>query len=354
MTSEFNDIKRLLGALDPVSSDEFVGAAHDAAGRAALHHILVGVSEVTTPAPPVAAPRWTRRRFVVVGAGAVTGIAALALHNVNMANPRVTPPMLNYRLSGASMPATSSARAVLIALAAVADRQPTSPRPANAAFSHITTNEWDLNVSVADGESTSAIVPKVVEQWSPTTAGGSYRRLERRGDPELFRVGGRRSAAAVTNTAPLSDMRMPVTSDLGPWNLQPASPRRLRDQLLQASDGTTQPQTYRLIQAIRTLYSHHVVPAALAAGLWRVLAEQPDLRFLGEVTDRAGRSGHAIAFDADLSLPKRWVLIISRDTGDLLTVEETLTTEAGNLNVDVPAVIGYEMFLAQEWTPTAG
>jgi hypothetical protein len=191
----------------------------------------------------------------------------------------------------------------------------------------------------------------VVEQWTPLTAVGTYRRIERRGTPKIFQVGSEATAAAVTEVLPLSDERLPINAGIGPHAdiLASESVEQLRAELLRGHADPREPVTYRLIRAVRVLHSHHVVPARLAGGLWRMLAQQPDLTFAGEVTDRAGRSGQAIAFDFDLSLPKRWMLVISPETGRLLAFEEILTTDAGKLNIQIPAVIGYEVFLTQEW-----
>lgn len=68
------------------------------------------------------------------------------------------------------------------------------------------------------------------------------------------------------------------------------------------------------------------------------------------MTDRAGRRGQAFAYDVDRSLPKRWILIVGSQDGRLLALEEVLTKEAGKLNIRPPAVIGYTLFLNQEWT----
>lgn len=49
-------------------------------------------------------------------------------------------------------------------------------------------------------------------------------------------------------------------------------------------------------------------------------------------------------------LPRRLVLVIDPGTGRLGSSEEILTTDAGKLGVDVPAVIGYRLFLSRGWT----
>lgn len=78
-----------------------------------------------------------------------------------------------------------------------------------------------------------------------------------------------------------------------------------------------------------------------------MLAAEPRLRSYGDVTDRAGRDGVVIGFDSDDSgLPARYQLIVDPETGTPLASEEILTTDPGKLNVRVPAVIGYAVYLA--------
>ena len=63
------------------------------------------------------------------------------------------------------------------------------------------------------------------------------------------------------------------------------------------------------------------------------------------VTDRAGRTGTAIATDSSFTgLPVRYVLVFDPHTGGLLASEQWLTTTAGALDVPVPSVIQYHLW----------
>jgi hypothetical protein len=85
----------------------------------------------------------------------------------------------------------------------------------------------------------------------------------------------------------------------------------------------------------------------------RYLSTVPGLTVLGQVTDRAGRSGVGFAVESDYSgLPTRYTVIIDPDDGRLLDCEETLTTTAGNLNVPIPSVISYTVLVSSRYTPT--
>ena len=88
----------------------------------------------------------------------------------------------------------------------------------------------------------------------------------------------------------------------------------------------------------------HADPAAWSA-LLRVVAGARDVRLLGDVTDRAGRPGVAVATDSTFTgLPTRWVMVLDRSTGRLLAIEQWLTTTAGKLHVPIPSVIDYMLW----------
>jgi hypothetical protein len=360
--NDIRDVKKLVGRANPVPSGMFAGAGQEPQAQAVLRGILE-----QPPAGSAAGSRqhhpWTRRRFVTAGVGtavAVTGgvVAYRWLTPGPLATgPLATPPLLAYRLSGASM-SVPPAEDSLLALATLAAEQADARPVAGAAFSCITMNTWDLSVATADGATTSALVPKVVKQWTPLAAGGEVRRVEFRGSPDLFERASELTAAAVSSEASHTDERYPAarrTVGPPPSELAAASsPQDLKERLLWGSTPQDASPTYRLLRNIRILHAHHVVQPSVSSRLWRMLAQQRDLLPAGELTDRAGRGGQAFAFDFDRSLPKRWILIVSSEDGRFLALEEVLTKEAGKLNVRPPAVIGYTLFLNQEWTAASG
>lgn len=57
----------------------------------------------------------------------------------------------------------------------------------------------------------------------------------------------------------------------------------------------------------------------------------------------------AVGVETDYSgLPTRLLLLVDPTTGRPLGREDILTTDAGALGVEVPAVIGYEAYLAAD------
>lgn len=351
--NDSRDVKRLVGRVNPVPHGMFAGTAQERDARTVLSAIL---SQPPTDSPGGGRHRlWTRRRFVVAGVGTAAAVSGgLAVHDRWLTSaPPATPPLLAYRLAGAGTPAPS-AREALLALAALAAERSDAQPAADAAFSRITTNEWDLSVATSEGATTSAVVPMVVKQWTPLAAGGEVRRVEFRGSPDLFARGDERTAVAVSGVTPRTDQTYPAgrhTVGPRPGELAAApSLEDLEDRLLWGHTPQDASRTYRLLRNIRVLHAHHVVQPSVSSRLWQVLARQPDLTSAGEVTDRAGRSGRALVLDFDRSLPKRWILIVSSEDGRLLAFEEVLTEDAGRLNVRPPAVIGYTMFLDRRWT----
>ncbi|MFF0250359.1 hypothetical protein ACWEU6_10220 [Streptosporangium sandarakinum] len=352
--NDAQDVRRLVGRANPVPAGTFAGAAQDPPAQAILRGILEQPLAGSAAHNRQQNGLWTRRRFVTASAGtAVALTGGVVAYRLLTPAPLATPPLLAYRLSGASM-SVPSAEESLLALATLATEQADARPVADAAFSRITMNIWDLSVAAADGGTTSAVIPRVVRQWTPLAAGGEIRRMEFRGSPDLFERANEATAAAVSSAAAHADETFPAarrTVGPPPSELAAASSLEdLKERLLWGRTPQDASQTYRLLRNIRILHAYHVVQPSVASRLWRMLARQRDLLPAGELTDRAGRRGQAFAYDFDRSLPKRWILIVSSQDGRLLALEEVLTKEAGKLNIRPPAVIGYTLFLNQEWT----
>ena len=98
--------------------------------------------------------------------------------------------------------------------------------------------------------------------------------------------------------------------------------------------------------AVTDLWKQQAPPPALQAAMLRVLATQPGLVNRGTVTDRAGRTGVAVSIDSSYTgLPTRYTLILDPTTGMLLDYEEMLTTTAGKINVPIPSVVSYTVWI---------
>jgi hypothetical protein len=96
------------------------------------------------------------------------------------------------------------------------------------------------------------------------------------------------------------------------------------------------------------------LPPKVRAAMLRYLAATATLAVEGEVTDRAGRPGLAFSLDSAYGgLPAHYTVVIDPQTGHVLDFEQMLTTDAGKLNVAVPAVISYDVYLSAQHTDHA-
>lgn len=112
------------------------------------------------------------------------------------------------------------------------------------------------------------------------------------------------------------------------------------------------PPSILLVEAIGTLYASQPVPPQVRAKIWRLLATVPAVTTNGSTEDRTGRRGTVITVPDDGSahgLAGRHELVIDPASGQLLELDNVLT-EAGGLNIDVPAVTTLSVYLDHGYT----
>lgn len=361
MSSTLEHARSMMAPGNPVPPGAFGDGWNDPSGQSAFRQIIAqpGGAAAVSRRPGLPRPRRQRvLRRMLAGSAAVAVLAAagavLANRPAGAPGQLATAPMLDYTLAGVSSPARARqlppAGALLRHLARVAARQPAVPQPPGADVGYVLTNEWYMSVAVAGGTNTVAIIPEVDKTW--TTPGGTGRQLQLTGKPLAGPVGSLLTLRAAEHRQPVSDSTFRAAEQFGPPVRSLATnPARLRAQLLRASEYRGDPQQvpagYQLFKVIADLH-HQVVRPGLEAAIWRVLAGQQAVRYLGTVTDRAGRPGVAVAttaFDSD-----RLVLIISPSTGRLLGEEHLFLTNPGALNVRTfPMVASYVSYLSLGW-----
>jgi hypothetical protein len=96
--------------------------------------------------------------------------------------------------------------------------------------------------------------------------------------------------------------------------------------------------------AIRRLLSTPEAPAALCRVLYQVVCELPGIVELGEVVDRAGRSGRGIETELGGYLCQ---LVFDPDTGRLLSEQETLTSPDFDY-APLGTITGWVVYLREE------
>jgi hypothetical protein len=353
-------IRQLMAAGNPAPAASLRGSWRDSRGDATYRRI------VAQPQPrPQQAGRVLRQRLLA-GIGMATALAASAAVALSIVAGRAgpasisTPANLDYHLTGIEQPLTAtrlpSARPVLLRLARIAARQPPSVQAPGADIGYVLTKEWNMTVAVAGGTSSAALTPQLDQTW--TSPAGSFRQVERAGQPQLIGAGSQvtnRAVAAAPTLRVLSDR---TAAQFGPLAQHlPTDPAKLRATLIRDAPPYTfgphaTPVPWYLFRTIAGI-GHEVLSPQLTAALWRVLAAEPQVRDLGTAVDRAGRPGEAVATDFGGRGNERLVLIISPSTGQLLDEEDIFLTNPGKLTIRTfPAVIGYVVYLHHGWTVT--
>lgn len=263
-----------------------------------------------------AAARWVAAAATVT----VLGTGSFVVANLGGADPHAyaaTPAPLVYTLTAAD----PSAKKLLTELADTAAAQ---TRAANGHVHYQDTEVWSLFTAVAEhhATSTTSITPARRQSWTTDDGTGEA----------VNTIAGVQSTVRLSGTPQMFDFPQLSTN-----------PAVLADQLAAGHPNVN--GAAELFQAVVDLWQQQVPAPALQAAILRVLSNASGITDEGAVTDRAGRSGHAVSVDSDYSgLPTRYTLVFSPTTGMLLDYEETLTTSAGALNVPIPSVARYVLW----------
>jgi hypothetical protein len=338
------DIQRLLASLDPARAPYPEATPQQRAET--LNRILA------TAPPPTPRRAVTRRTLILAGgAAAVIAGAAAGLGSVLVGGPTApepahaaTPKLLDDRLLGPGQPAVD--RLTQLAAAARGSAAP----PSTGEYAHLRTQSWSLSIRIDGHQVTSAVIPEIRESWrAPDNSG---RLIISYGPPEFATEEDRRTWESQGLPGAQPDVEVTDFEPgqfVGMWPDQaPQDADELRQWLAVGHPVENGP--VETLVAVTDLLREQVVGPAVRAALLEILSELPDIRYAGDVTDRAGRVGSAFFIDSDRSgLPTRYVLIVDSE-GQFLSYEQILTRTAGKLGVSIPAVIGYEMYLVAEFS----
>lgn len=329
-------------ARDVVSGNQFAQAAADLITSVPLPHAtdqrrISGTSS----------RRHLLSAGVAVAAAAAVAIAGLAVlrGRAEPASPgqEATPALLAFQTGG---PMTS-AREALLKAAASAGRQPDNI--GTGKYLYVETQGWYLNTRVSGKVVRSAVIPVRRRQWIAADGSG---RIDSAPLPPYFPSARDREAwLADGQPSPQAS-----TDNFGPGGLGlmwppdslSADQATLTKQLEQGHPVDLGPA--ETLVAVSDLYNEQPVPPAIRAALLRIVANLPGLSYDGMTTDRAGRKGIGVSLVSALGLPTRYIMIFDPVTGQLLDSEQVLTTSAGQLNVPIPAVISYTVYLRSDRT----
>jgi hypothetical protein len=257
----------------------------------------------------------------------LAGVAALvaAVFGASLLIPgqpefRATPALLNVTVDGPP----DSAASRLTELGETAENA--EPLPGAGPYDHLIVEAWYLNSEISDGQTRSEITPQRNERWWAEDDSGRLLSTEPGADPHDVRFARGEFVDEFDGRPPAS------VAELEAW----------------LEDGRKGSRSR--FDAISDLLKSRALTPVERATVLRVLADTPGVYYSGRTVDRAGRPGLAFSIDIADGLPVRFTYVIDESSGQILGYEEVLTETPGRLDVAIPAVITYEVFLVAERT----
>jgi hypothetical protein len=352
MRPTFAHIQEALAQLDPArSGPPGPPRPPDSAGLAA---ILEGDYQPPAylEAPADRGHRLSRRTTLSLAGAAtasvvagIAGISALSFSSGAGSVEAATPPELAYSGTEETMDAASR-------LTAIADHTATLPdTTGHGRFDHLRYQQWSLFTRIDGEQVTSAVVPQQTELWLAGDGSGAGKLVRTFLTPQ-FRDGAQERAWQNAGSPGRHEPPLVLDSPARMWDGRPPTgPSALTAWLRQGHPASAGPQ--ELLVAITDLVKEQVLTPAERAAVLRVLSKLPHLADLGTTTDRAGRPARAFAVTSSgQGLPTRFTLLVDPATGTVLGFEQTLTQSAGQLNVPIPSVVGYDLYLVADRTDT--
>ncbi|MET8191548.1 hypothetical protein ABZV15_38585 [Streptomyces sp. NPDC005246] len=204
---------------------------------------------------------------------------------------------------------------------------------------------WSLSTRIDGTQVTSAVIPEQRETWE--NPDGSSRWTARTLRPQFQNSEQRKrweaSGAIGEDPKTWSGSDGPSKSSTAE---PPSSPDGMKKWLTTGHSSLSPGLTFEVVPE---RFMDHVFSPAQRAALLRVLKDTKGVVYDGTVKDRAGRTGEAFSLTSRFGgLPNKTTMVFDSSTGSLLAYEEELTTDAGALHVEAPAVIGYTTFLTSE------
>lgn len=332
MTRPPTNVEQSLADANPVQHSSLPIHSLDARAQADLTAILDGTASTRLTAggmaerPPGRAyvrPVVLAAALVAVAGVFVSGVVDLPGAGLQAADGAyaATPAQLSYQ------PMARDAAAVLNDIASRTALLPDDTRTGRYAM--VSTQGWYLSTEIDGQTVTSVVVPQDMTTWKAEDGSGR-----------------------VVTEYTLPDEDKDVEEQYAePGELAIMWPPRS----LSVDDATLTEQlegahpvengSYERLIAISDAYRDMPIEPQVRAAMLRYLSATPGLQLDGLVKDRLGRLGIAVSVvGSGTGLPTRYTLIIDSETGRLLGQEQTLTTDAGKLNVPTPSVISYTAY----------
>jgi hypothetical protein len=328
-------LEQILRSLDPAGGPALASAERRALDLAAIR---------SGPQGHPAGPARLRRRLVLVGAGvAAAGVAGGAAVLADSARGRrgdaFAATVAPLAVSGPPSGVTAVGE-----LNAIAQRTAALPAERATGTQHLQQSSWNLATMVGPGWTRSVVVPANSEVWRKPDGTGTYH--VERSVPDGGSDDERKAREEAARSGPPADGTL-APGDRMFGTPAPADPAALAEFLKLGHPVQNGPA--EVIVAITDLIGEQVLGPAQRAALLRVLATVPGLAYAGEATDRAGRKGHAFRLRNRLGGLTNDLTLMVDPAGGRLLYNETVLLEAGRLNVRVPCVSSYQMYLTAEY-----
>ncbi|WP_332642843.1 CU044_5270 family protein [Aeromicrobium sp.] len=345
------DAAREAGFADLISP-ESVGVQLDSADA------ILARAKATEESDPVPIHRRRRTRLTLLAAGAVAATTALVLGIVPMLPDSKatasTPPVLGFEFAAAAEIATAPGKPARDELERLSTVAAGAPSPAGSGTTQkVVTDNWFASIESGEDSVSTVLIPRIVETY--LRPDGSFRTVERTGKPLSPDGRGLPKQGTWDDDPKSADETLPEgTSDPDFATELPLDPNGLVSGILKGSGcRATSVDTARtncLFRQVNALYSQYVVTPKLASAIWAMMADQPGVRLLGAVDDRAGRSGIGFSLIPGDEPHTRFVLIVSPATGQLLGSENILIKPDQSSDVKPPAITSFTAILDSRYT----
>jgi hypothetical protein len=241
-----------------------------------------------------------------------------------------------------------AAAAALNDLAGVAALQP-APVPATVpGYRYTKEDSMYLNMMpTRSGELIAALVSKTRTMWIAPDGSG---RIREAAGELVFPSESSRSAWQAAGSPPLGRA---INQDFGPQQLSfedmsrlPTDPSALATVIRERAQRADPPLHDEMFVIVGDLLRQQTAPPQVRAALYKVAAGIPGVELVGQVRDRAGRQGVAVAMTSTYTgLKQRHVLIFDPKTSALLAEETVLLEAVRWVDAKPPVVIGYATYL---------
>ncbi|GIF63506.1 hypothetical protein Ais01nite_15410 [Asanoa ishikariensis] len=327
-------LRELFGPTDPIADDGYVA---DLDRRERTLRTILASSPTPTRARR-AFTGWVAAAAAVVLV-AITGLVVVVALPQAASTAWATPAPLTSPRPAASEPGSPR----LLALAATVAAQPSAATPTR---DHVLIRSWALNSAIAGTTVTCVVIPTETEIWrDPDNAGTRTVAYLPPESPTRAQLDEWRDEGSPGADQTRSTEEYTAGQFVAVWpDRPPTDPDRLREWLAATRPGTDPATT--IVGGITDLLHERALTAAERAATLTLLAGLPGLRYIGALTDRAGRTGEAYTAIVDgTGLPVTHTFVVDPGSGRVLAQERVLATEVGRLEVTAPAVIGYDTYL---------